>query len=84
MIIGKQTGPPLYPVASVLIPEMDFLTRRKPYMGMLGQVLVNPGRTGFLCTDPEKVDHISFTSQEVLDMHLDARASAADSGIDTP
>ena len=44
-----------------------------------GKVLVNPGRTGFLCTDPEKVEHINFTSDEALDTHLDARA---DPGMD--
>jgi hypothetical protein len=59
---------------------MDFLTRRKPDLGVPGEVLVNPGRTGFLCTDPEKVEHINFTSDEALDMHLDARA---DPGMDT-
>src|SRR6202022_2373277 len=73
-IIGKQTGPPLNPVAAAAIPEMDFLTRRKPYMGMPGKVLVDPGCTGFLCTDPEKVYHISFASQEALDVHVNARA----------
>jgi hypothetical protein len=46
-----------------------------------GEVLVNPGRTGFLCTDPEKVDHIGFTSQEALDLHLDACTPATDRGM---
>jgi hypothetical protein len=36
MIIGKQTDPPLNPVAAAAIPEMDFLTCRKPYIGMFG------------------------------------------------
>jgi len=70
MVTPKQTGPPLNPVAAAAIPEMNFLTCRKPYIGVPGKVLVNPGRTGFLCTDPEKVDHIGFTSQEVLDLHF--------------
>lgn len=74
MTIRKQTGPPLNPVAAAAIPEMNFLTRRKPDIGVAGEMLVNPGRTGFLCTDPEKVEHINVTPDAALDMHLDARA----------
>jgi len=81
MAIRKQTGPPRNPVAATAIPEMDFLTRRKPDIGASGEVLVNPSRTGFLRTNPQKVEHINFTSHEALDMHLDARA---DPGTNAP
>jgi len=65
MVFRKRAGPPLSPVAAAATPEMDFLTRRKPDIGVPGEVLVNPGRTGILCTDPEKVEHINFTSDGV-------------------
>jgi hypothetical protein len=34
-------------------------------IGVPGEVLVNPGRTGFLCTDPEKVEHININKLAV-------------------
>jgi hypothetical protein len=58
---------------------MDLFTRREAYLGMLRKVVVNPSRTGFLCTDPEKVDHINFMSGK-SSIHISTRALAADSG----
>jgi hypothetical protein len=44
---------------------MDFLTRRKPGYRGAEKVLVNPSRIGFLCTDPEKVEHININKLAV-------------------
>ena len=61
-IVCEQTKPPVDAVASVLVPEMDFFTGGEGYLGMPGKVSVDPGGTRFLRADPQKIDHVEFTT----------------------